>query len=173
MDKKDLFPIIIIVLIIFSIILYSFLFFKLYNYDYDYENVKFSNTYKINMPKEFDNIINSRYDLDKDEFLYCLYGDYDNDVYTITDLKITSFISNSTYLEYDPCVKSSNLLGTIHSHLPQKNLIHINLCSLSHRDIYTFGGSEDEELMGVICGKDKIAFYTSENLKIPITYKII
>ena len=104
-------------------------------------------------------ILNTRYQSDSKEYIYCLYGSVFEDGYLIEEMSETEVIQASEdQIQYKRCRRTQKYLGTIHSH-PQpekKNLIAT--CKLSDFDLYTFG-SEMSPLTGVICGENKIAFY--------------
>ena len=134
--------------------------------------LQYSNTSQVYMPEEFNNIINTRYSSDQDEFLYCLYGDVDGNNLTITEIKETSFSSTNEKISYTPCKRTFDFLGTIHSHPVPLDRRYRASCSLSDQDIYTFGSS-NVILTGVICGENLIAFYTPSDFNLPIKYEVI
>lgn len=140
-------------------------------YQIDYVNAS-----EVRMSESSFNILSSRYAGDQEEFIYCLYGDSYEGVemphYLIKEIKETRYISDTDSVSYVPCKKTSDYLGTIHSHPQPSSPRYIATCDLSKQDIFTFGG-DAALLTGVICGKNKIAFYEIDDLENPIQYSIV
>lgn len=132
--------------------------FALMTYEVPYTNS--SNVYLSEVNME---ILNTRYESDSLEFIYCLYGDVNEDGYYIEELKSTDVISASDdVISYVPCSRTKHYLGTIHSHPQPENPRYYSTCDLSDQDLFTFG-AEGETLTGVICGRDKLAIYGVES----------
>lgn len=141
-----------------------------YFYQFEYVNAS-----EVRMSQNTYDILSSRYVGDQEEFIYCLYGDaYEGQAmpyYKIKSMKETEYISDEDSVSYVPCKKSSDYLGTIHSHPQPDNPRYIALCELSRQDIYTFGG-DDSLLTGVICGSNKIAFFERDDFENPISIAV-
>ena len=131
---------------------------------------------KLNFVESPENIIieqsmldlwNSRYKSDVKEYIYCLYGETYDDGYVVTNIKETIVTDSSHEMIKHYQCDGGNLIGTIHSH-PQPNIPgSYSTCDLSKRDIYTFGYTKNA-LSGVICGEDKLAFYSTKDFEIPL-----
>lgn len=138
--------------------------------------IDYVNASEVRMSQSSFDLLSSRYVGDQKEFIYCLYGDSfpgdDKPHYLIEEMKETRYVSDDDSVTYVPCKKSSDYLGTIHSHPQPSSPRYVAVCDLSKQDVFTFGG-DDSLLTGVICGKDKIAFYEVDDLNNPIAYSIV
>jgi len=119
----------------------------------------------IQINQDVIDIINSKFEENynqKTEFLLCLKGKIKDGVGYIDDAIESNVITfNEEGIEAG-CPFST--FGTIHNH---NNFV----CKLSSQDLYTFGISRDS-MMGIICGGDKIVFYTPNSLKQSVDVKI-
>lgn len=89
------------------------------------------------------------------EFLLCLFGNSNG-----TNLEITSYKKAEDFIYNEEIFESSgtcssNTIATVHNH-------NLNICSLSYQDVYTFGYSHHKSI-GLICGEDKIVFFSADS----------
>lgn len=136
------------------------------------EDVPVINATTVYIPTAFVNTLQSRYESDSVEFIYCFYGKLYEAGYKVEKMEETQVIqAENDMIMYKPCKRQSNYLGTIHSHPPPDKPRYVATCKLSTQDIYTFG-AEQMPLTGVICGsgEGKIAVYGIGNFE--KSYKI-
>lgn len=96
----------------------------------------------------------------QDEWVVCLQGTKNINGYTITGLSTTKIIrSTEDSVVFEECSTSS--FGSIHNHLHGS-------CLPSLADAYNFGSSNQQQLMGIMCRADYVAFYSPDNLAKPL-----
>lgn len=137
--------------------------------------ITYTNQSSVYLPEEYLSILNARYNSDRSEFIYCFYGEEYQDGFLIESMKETKvFQYNESSILYEPCRRTNDFLGTIHSHPQPEDSRYVASCDLSKQDIYTFG-AEDMPLTGIICGENEIAIYSSEkfNLEDSLTIQVI
>ncbi len=100
------------------------------------------------------------------EFVACLEGyvkrSGDVVISGITSTKIVETDENSVV--FVPC--SGSTIGSIHNH-------RSGSCSLSKGDAFSFGGQEKEPVAGIICGVNKYAFYTRDDVSSSLNVRIV
>jgi len=132
-----------------------------------------TNATTVYIPQEYLTIWNHRYESERTEFLYCLYGQVREDGYIITDITTTDIISHSEEsISYISCDRTRNYLGNIHSHPQPESRFYRATCELSNQDLFTFG-KENQLLTGVMCGVNQFAFYGIDNLDKSFIIKIM
>lgn len=126
---------------------------------------QYTNASTVYVPESMMQIWNDRYESENTEFLYCLYGTITDNGYVLEQMETTEVIAKENdYITYRQCQRKNNYFGLIHSHPTPLKQGYISTCELSPQDYYTFGG-EGQLLMGVICGKHKVAFYGTDSLQ--------
>ena len=137
------------------------------------DNVDYIEAQKVYMPQEIKLILDTRYESDSSEFIYCIYGEVYEDGYKMNEIKSTKVISASEdYIQYEGCRVTSDFIGTIHSHPQPEEKFLIATCELSEQDIYSFG-AEGYPLIGVICGVGRYGFYTPNDFRNSLRTEII
>ena len=110
--------------------------------------------------------LNILYGSHSTEFVACLEGvvKRDGDV-LITGITSTKVIDSEEHsVVFITC--PGNTLGSIHSH-PSGS------CQLSKADAFIFGDQDKAELTGIICGFNRFAFYTREDISSSLDVKIV
>jgi hypothetical protein len=133
--------------------------------------VQYLNASTVYITTDIQTVLNSRYKADTQEFIYCLHGSQYKDGYLIKSIDETKVLNSSEgSITYAQCKRSSDYLGTLHSHPATGNYRFIPSCHLSSQDIYTFG-AEKQPLTAVICGIDQFGFYSTQDFE--NSYKVV
>jgi hypothetical protein len=127
--------------------------------------ITFMGTASISIPSDILFILDSRYESDVKEFVYCLYGTKQGgDNLIVNSMRETTIkYATSELAYYESCSKTSDFLGIIHSH-PQTSQLFVANCDLSETDKKLLTDS-DLTIVGVICGEEKMAFYTKNDFE--------
>jgi len=118
----------------------------------------------IVLPAEFAAALNEAYRNHTVEFQYCLYGEIRENETLITEIVPAEMIyATATECEAN-CTIRDEYLGRIHNHISGR-------CVLSPLD--TFGwGESDAPLTAVICGENRFAFFSREDVYQPLRLRI-
>jgi proteasome lid subunit RPN8/RPN11 len=97
------------------------------------------------------------------EYVYCLYGTIDNEVYTITRIEEPQiYMQSETMLLHAPCEKRPELIAQIHSH-PNGQ------CDLSTQDKKIFQ-IDQIPIHGIQCDTDFFGLYTLQDMEHSLSY---
>ena len=104
------------------------------------------------------------YDSLQNEYVACLNGESINGTLHITSFEETDvFERDEDVVSFASCKKTSDFLGTLHSHPQPSNPSLRAVCKLSDQDLFTFG-SVDEKISCVQCGTEEFRCFTPQNL---------